>query len=547
MTTGREQLLVEHLGRPCLAYLLNTSEADIKAHFNQAKRNPLSTDQSDVLSQLIDTDQRLAQNVNSRFVYHSWQEFLLSLDTDSEKAWGSSFRSLAGGEVSTLSGSDNVYKDTLVQLASDAYPAFLIRTAQADDFPAAIFIHQHPLAQRFEDEIVYDKKFDAFFSHYDESSGRRSANLLRSTGFGSAVQLWGLAATFLDSGWRLASLRSSMPTPTDFMESVLDSLSLAKDAIGGMHAEVPGRIGITGALLPGNIADTSVGSLRLRLPDARDSDFIRTSGIEGELATTTDDDGYLEISYAGDITVETTVPYRIEARTDAMVFDTWPKDLMQGINELHENIENLRLGLLLAIPGERASILRTWQFTFDPFAQGLNLGWNDPRENNHLHPLQLDETQLNEWLAWTDSINRLRTPTIGVAIRRMLASAAERDSPEDVLVDAVIVWENLFGARSETTLRVTSSLAWLLGSDEEDRIARQKHYKEIYTYRSQIVHGAPKIDPEKVRRYSEESIDISIAALRALFAKRPELLKEKSAEWRSVRIMHAGDMNKIDS
>lgn len=51
-----------------------------------------------------------------------------------------------------------------------------------------------------------------------------------------------------------------------------------------------------------------------------------------------------------------------------------------------------------------------------------------------------------------------------------------------LLVDAVILWDNPFGARTETTLRVTSSLAWLLGSSAVDRKSKQKHYKDIYNF-----------------------------------------------------------------
>jgi hypothetical protein len=56
-----------------------------------------------------------------------------------------------------------------------------------------------------------------------------------------------------------------------------------------------------------------------------------------------------------------------------------------------------------------------------------------------------------------------------MSIRRILRAVSERKEPEDTLIDAVIVWENLFGSSQETTLRVTMSVAWMLGTDSKHR------------------------------------------------------------------------------
>jgi hypothetical protein len=62
-----------------------------------------------------------------------------------------------------------------------------------------------------------------------------------------------------------------------------------------------------------------------------------------------------------------------------------------------------------------------------------------------------------------------------------------------MLVDAVIVWENVFDAKQETTMRVTSSLAWLLGDSVQDKQAKQRTYKTIYELHSGIVHGSREL------------------------------------------------------
>ena len=85
-------------------------------------------------------------------------------------------------------------------------------------------------------------------------------------------------------------------------------------------------------------------------------------------------------------------------------------------------------------------------------------------------------------------------------MRRLLKAAGERDDPIDVLVDAVVAWENLFGSKTESTFRVTAAVATLLEpSDKEQRDVLQKELSGIYDRRSRLVHGDP-VRPASDRR-----------------------------------------------
>ncbi len=124
-----------------------------------------------------------------------------------------------------------------------------------------------------------------------------------------------------------------------------------------------------------------------------------------------------------------------------------------------------------------------------------------------------------------------------MAIRRMLQALAERSQQDDVLVDAVVVWENLFGAAQETTLRITTALAWLLGTDADDRAARQSRYKNLYGLRSDIVHGSDKLKVAEVPAAAEEAVQVSLAALREIFSVRQDLLQENDSGRRGNRLL----------
>lgn len=61
----------------------------------------------------------------------------------------------------------------------------------------------------------------------------------------------------------------------------------------------------------------------------------------------------------------------------------------------------------------------------------------------------------------------------------------ERRNPDDALLDAVIAWENLVGAdEGETTLRITTALAWLLNRSPSERAATEERLRVLYRLRS---------------------------------------------------------------
>jgi hypothetical protein len=100
-------------------------------------------------------------------------------------------------------------------------------------------------------------------------------------------------------------------------------------------------------------------------------------------------------------------------------------------------------------------------------------------------------------------------------------------SGEDALIDAVIAWENLFGAggRSETVFRVTGALAILLEPVPSARPARRSELAKIYDLRSRVMHGS-EVNPGEVYKRKDQAIDVAIEALRRLFGERPALIAD---------------------
>ncbi len=541
MEASQERLLFEHLGESCLLFLLNTSADRLRKYLEDADASQLNDVQREIVSQLVVADTVFFRVEDSMFTGENWARHLMSRESTARESIGNAVRRVAGGVIAEPDPSLSDAPLTLVQLAIDVYPGFLVKE---DDSPfrrmgMPISIFHHPLSEQFQNQVLADSVLKKLFPNDSESAGP-SGSTMRTSGSGGGTQLWMFAETLLSSGWRLARLDAITPTIEGFIEKALESFDVVRSATSGGAAEIPVRVGLTGVLLPEGVNELELGSVHLRRTDDRDQHFVKMTNLEGQLTGTDEQGQTAVINYAGDLVMECNIPYLVEIGNDPTAMLEFSPRLRKALGKIEYVAQNLRLGLLLACPDIRPTLLTTWQVTLDPLSAGQGAGWSDARQGPGLMPRQLNADQVASWQEWADRIDGVRTPSIEVSVGRMLAAVAERRRPDDVLVDAVIVWENMFGAATETTLRVTTSLAWLLGTSEADRRKKQTEYKKIYQYRSAVVHGAPNPELKKVQDYSQQAINVSIAALRAVFKERPELLSEKSSEERSLRILHAG-------
>ena len=110
----------------------------------------------------------------------------------------------------------------------------------------------------------------------------------------------------------------------------------------------------------------------------------------------------------------------------------------------------------------------------------------------------------------------------------------------DRLVDAVIVWENLFGtSEGEPTLRISASLAWLLADDPVRREELQRKLRSLYRERSRIVHGAMQEEPA-LAESANAALRVAREALLVLLWERPDLIGLPDGATRSLRLMMGG-------
>jgi len=223
---------------------------------------------------------------------------------------------------------------------------------------------------------------------------------------------------------------------------------------------------------------------------------------------------------------------KISRGADQMSWSTSTRD------DLPELINRVRLAFALAIRREaRPVLISTWQKVIMPLIGSGVPSYSDPQFMVSRVPTRLSLDEIASWKSWIDAVMAADLSHLNLAITRTLRAQTERRDHSDALVDAVIAWESLFGAITESTLRVSASLARLLHAAGAEREQARSRYTKIYERRSKIVHGArAKATAEQIDQDSRTAIDAAIEVIRTLLAMRPDLLPLESAE-RSTRIL----------
>ncbi len=116
------------------------------------------------------------------------------------------------------------------------------------------------------------------------------------------------------------------------------------------------------------------------------------------------------------------------------------------------------------------------------------------------------KTQLTKKMAKKVSIKYLiitdrDLSSIKIAVNRLLKAICDRDDPDDVLLDAIMCWENIIGTENggETVFRVCAATARLLSKKENDIKDLYEKMKAIYRDRSRLIHGNEKYKQDTTR------------------------------------------------
>jgi len=531
------ETLAHQLGRPALTYLLGLDADD---------HNDSLLDTDDALTPRQHEGVALLQAIKlfrlgptQTQPQHMWSWVLIQPSGTEKKALGTAVRETSGGKVLEPSPGTPALESLVLRIAVDSYASLLIQDHFRSEkgFGPSVTLREHPLHDAFLEAALADAALKPLFTIEGDEEQVKPL-LYRSTGHAMTFIPTLFTEQLINAAWTLAHLTSARPTPSELATATTRSLGRLRKALR-TEVTVPTRLGLAGVLLPKNIASVDFGWARLRTTDSRDSDFAPMTGLNGGTSTSDQTGTTTAISFAGDLVLQFNTRYAMRIRNQG--FDEpWIPALKRTSEDVDNAAETIRLGLILSTGDPRWSIYPSWRAVAEPLSFGATLGWNDPSLASGVVPTRLTTSQVSDWKRWVSLVHDHREH-IGVGVRRMLLAINERKYPEDVLLDAVIVWENLFGIKDGTTEGVTDALAHLLTPPGPARETAKGRYRRVYKIRSDIVHGARKIDNWTLNHVGAEAVAVSIAALQEMFANRQDLLQMASSLRRNVAVRNNAD------
>jgi hypothetical protein len=534
-----EALLLETFGSSLLAYLCAVEEEELIARLagsGELRRASENVLQNELLP--------IAEHVAAEVAKHPGLPpayALQVLGNHHEPAGtsvGNALRLAAGGSLPQPPDSEqDAVADILLRLAVDQYPVFL---APSDDpwRSMTISLFGHPLRPKLDTLVTADADLSQLFRDDDPGLGRRGFVYTSLGGFSLQSVMFG--EMMLRSAWESVSMSIAQPTLHQLCQEVLRNLDIVRAAARGGTPAVRSLVAFTGITTEGErTVRTPWGDLR-PLTDAERR--AAPSSLEGAVSGTNPDGKQVTVSYAGEVVLDTELPYSLLAQAENRPDSgTWPK--LRGADELGHRLEAIQLSALLAIarpPGSWVSVRPAWTWIADPLTYGRSISWWDPRSAPAFMPYELRAPDCDELSRWCELIAHHRSPAIEIAIRRVISAAHARTAPADRLVDSVIAWENLFGtSEGEPRLRITAAMAWLLEVNPTSRESLQGRLKALYDARSNIVHGGVVHD-RVVAEQANDAFGFAVKALGALFRDRPDVLALPDGAARSLRLILGG-------
>lgn len=449
-------------------------------------------------------------------------------------------RQSTGGQIEEADSPGDDFVDSLIAIARDIWPVYLVRPQ--GEGPRTFWMstpsgaYGHPALTKAVDAFLADDKLKKLFPYppnHDSPSGDDGwakgigyQSIIITNGRGGSLQLISLVPGLLANavfrcliGGEKLGLKALVP---HVIRATEDLRSLAD----GRTVNVPALLGLAGVRVPeGTTLDLPEG--RLRSANAADRELF--------LAGTNSLVTVFETTFP--IKVYSIQEHKFEEGEDPFKeYAKYQTRISEANRSFAHMLDLVRLSLFLASSSEEPWLAReVARYIPDSLTHGGTSSW-DPGFAN-VSTYDLPEEKFDAVRMWHTLVKNKHVPSLDIGMRRLLSASTMRTDPIDAFVDAVICWETLFGVQTETTFRVTGSIAKLLEpSSLTRREALHRELKDIYSKRSRLVHGGSEPRPEEVAENRQRAIEIAADCFRTLYRDRADLL-ELASDARGARLL----------
>lgn len=427
----------------------------------------------------------------------------------------------------------------LTRLALATFPLLHIPLVESDGWPnrsmdISLLINSHPDYQTTMEALLSDGDIGSFFP----SAGGRlptdtetlyglTMSAVWSTGVAGGLQLVMLPAAILD--YIRLQVRLGGHDEASPEAAVAETVALMRQVSRTKRAPAPVVIGLGNVRVPSGQAVRLAGGTLLPREDL-DEVALGVSEQTSSFLVLDAELGLFDVLGAEDLEHRGDRPAvfsRLEHRRPL---------IDAAARALDREVVRARLAIALASPDDKrtAPVVR-YRWTPNPFLLGS--GWSGLTASLQVfEEWTIDGADAIRVRDWSQRLASL-PDSMWLGARRLVGAMAERIDPLDAFVDAVVCWENLFGAETEVSFRVSAALATLLEPQRPmERAALFAEVRELYNVRSGLVHGSREPSELKAAQFRERAIELALAAMRAVF-DRPDLLEAKNASERNRRLL----------
>lgn len=448
-------------------------------------------------------------------------------------------RAWSGGEVAAVPESSDPVLEHLNRVAHDLWPIYLLPPPSSHGpklfwLSSRANLFQYPFLNELLTAFLNDDSLSKLFPGAEltdidnewSSAFNVQSHWIMNAGSGGSQQLFTVVGNLLSDAVVRTLLRHGKLDHDEMISSASESLDTLRQLADGMIVDVPTIIGFSGVQLEeGTEIGLTTGTVRQIRPVERDIILNQAHSVSA--------------------VIETTFPLQIlEVSEFDPADDNWYKKYQKYNSRMEEaqrtfqhGIDQIRLSILLSSREEEyLGSNEVGRFVADPTRPGGFSTW--AMDARIPASFVLAGEQKQEVVSWYRLVAVKHPESLDIAMKRLLSSASTRFDSHDAFIDALIVWENAFGTKQETTFRVTGALAKLIEPDDfSKRNILQKELSALYGVRSALIHGGKEPSAARSLEYRQRSIGIAIDCLRKLYKDRPDLLAINSEERSKILLL----------
>lgn len=459
-------------------------------------------------------------------------------EIDTSRATYFHFTSL-GRAVPTIKNTKDRLLDDIITIARDVFPALLIDRGEHGGAGLFLPTYSHTLRDRVTLAMIAEscpirklfpgiEKPRYYKDKLEELWSVRSHAILSNGSF-SQISLSSLTGSILASA--VYAPHDDLDPLFPYLRSVKSQYQKIKRLASG------GQVDHTVLLGLGNIdIDESIYTI-----DLSDATIRRISHLEKNAVFGRDNvDASVVVELKEKVKIlELYIPTKEDDENPFARFEKYSKYFNERFEGMQQRINRVRLATILASSSDRV-IAPSHSFTTSFSLLDMNRSWNTnpyrwPSVRYERAILNAEDVrQITYWAKKTMKIPK----SLDVSVKRLISSMTERIDDSDAFIDAVMVWENLFGAKEETGLRIRSSIALLL--EPRNKVERLKIIKEIkglYEKRSRLVHGSPDVKLDKISEDRHNAIDYALRSFKKVLRSK-KLIEAKDSTERGHMIIY---------